>query len=72
MITGIAESKTLTKHISYRCKCKLDGAKYNSNQWRNNDKYCCECKKRQICEKYYVWNPSTCIYEIGKYLAKIH
>ena len=24
MITGINESKALTKHISYECKCKFD------------------------------------------------
>ena len=38
MITGINESKALTKHISCECKCKFDGRKYNSNQWWNNDK----------------------------------
>ena len=32
MITGTNESKTLTKHISCKCKCKFDGRKYNSNQ----------------------------------------
>ena len=32
MITGINESKTLTKHISYECKCRFDGIKNNSNQ----------------------------------------
>ena len=32
MITGINESKTLTKHISCKCKCKFDGRKINSNQ----------------------------------------
>ena len=31
MITGINESKTLTKHISCECKCKLDGRNCNSN-----------------------------------------
>ena len=25
MITEINESKTLTKHISYECKCRFDG-----------------------------------------------
>ena len=29
MVTGINESKTLTKHIS--CECKFDGRKCNSN-----------------------------------------
>ena len=38
MITGMDESKTLTKHISYKCKCKFDGRKCNSNQKWNNDK----------------------------------
>ena len=45
MITGINESKTLTRHISCECKCKFDGTKCNSNQWWNNDKCRCECKK---------------------------
>ena len=33
IITGINESKTLTKYISCECKCKFDGTKCNSNQW---------------------------------------
>ena len=37
MITGINESKTLTKHISCEFKCKLDGRKCNSDQLWNND-----------------------------------
>ena len=71
MITGINESKTLTKHVSCECKCKLNGTKCNSSQWRNNDKCRCECKKHHIHEKEYVWNPSTYICENGKYLASI-
>ena len=70
MITGINESKTLTEHISCECKCKFDGRKCNSDQWWNNDKCWCWCKK-YICEKDYVWNPSTCSCENGKYLASI-
>ena len=31
MITGINESKTLTKHISCECKCKFDERKCNLN-----------------------------------------
>ena len=38
MITGIIESKTLTKHISCECKCKLDGRNCNPDQWWGNDK----------------------------------
>ena len=38
MIIGINESKALKKHISCECKCKFDGRKCNSDQWRNNDR----------------------------------
>ena len=31
MITGINESKTLTKHILCKCGCKFDGRKCNPN-----------------------------------------
>ena len=44
MITGINESKTLIKRISCKCKCKVDGRKFNSDQEWNNDKCWCECK----------------------------
>ena len=71
MIIEINESKTLTNHVSGEYKYKLDGKKYNSNQWWNNNKCRCECKKYSICEKDYVWNPSACNCENGKYLASI-
>ena len=71
MITGINESKTLTKHISCECKCKFDGRNCNSDQRWNNDKCRCECKKRYACENGYVWNPGTCNCKNGKYLASI-
>ena len=71
MITGINESKTLTNHISCKCKCKFDGRKCYSEQWWNNDKCRCECKKRHLCGKNYVWNLATCNCENGKYLASI-
>ena len=38
MIIGINESKTLTKHISCKCKSNFDGRNCNSDQWWNNDK----------------------------------
>ena len=47
------------------------GKKCNSNQWWNNDKCRCECKICHACEKDYIWNPSTCSCENGKYLARI-
>ena len=71
MITWINESKTLAKHISCECKCKFDGRNSNSDQWWNNRKCLCECKKRNLYEKDYVWNPATCNCENVKYLASI-
>ena len=71
IITGINGSKTLTKHISCECKCNFDGARCNSNQWWNNDKYRRECSKHHLCEKDYVWNPATCNCNNVKYLAII-
>ena len=71
MITGINELRTLTKHISCECKCKFDGRKCNSNQWRNKDKCQCECKKHHIREKDDIWNPTTCSCENAKYLASV-
>ena len=71
MITKINLSKTLTKRISCKCKCKFDRRKCNSNQFFSNDKCRCECKKRHICEKDYIWKSARCSCENGKYLASI-
>ena len=46
MITGISESKALTKHISCQCKCRFDEKRCNSDQWWNDNKFQCEGKKR--------------------------
>ena len=70
MITGINESKTLTKQIiSWECKWKFDRIKCKSNQWWNNSKRWCNFKKNYVCKKDCVWNPATCNCEHGKYLA---
>ena len=55
--------------MSCKCKCKLDGTKCNSNQWWDIYKCWCECKTHHICEKVYVYNPTTCSCENEKYLA---
>ena len=51
MITGINESKTLTKHISCECKCRFDGGKCNSDQWCNNGKCRWEYKNAMCVKK---------------------
>ena len=70
MITGINESKALTKHITCKYKSKFDGRNCNSDQWWNDDKCRCECIKH-IWEKNYIWNPSTCSCEKQKYIVSI-
>ena len=70
MIAGRNESKRLTKHLSCKCKPKFDRRECNSDQWWNNDKYRCECKKRHVCEKDYICNSANvvmkmeCIYKV--------
>ena len=71
MIKRIKELKTLKKHRSCKCKCKFDEINCNSDQWWIKDKCQCECQKRHLCKKDYVWNPATCNYENEKYLASI-
>ena len=71
IITWINEPKALTKHRSSEYKCKFDWTKFNLDQWWDKDKCWCECKKRYVCENDYVWNPSTCYCENGKYLTSI-
>ena len=72
MITGINQSRMLTKHILCRYKCKFDVRKCNFNQKWNNDRYLCKCKnleQHHACKKEYIWNPSTCSCENGEYLG---
>ena len=72
MITGINESKTLTKHIPCECKCKFDAIKCKSSQWWNNNKCRFEFKRnwfmsKRIC----LESVNSCICENGKYVASI-
>ena len=71
MITGINESKILPNNISWEYRCRFDGRKWDSDQSLNSNKCWCECKKRNVCEKDYVWKPATCSCENGKYLTSI-
>ena len=71
MITGINESEILTNHILCECNRGFDERKCNSDQWWNNDKCRCKCKKRHVCEKNYIQNPATSISETVQYLASI-
>ena len=57
-----------TRHIEWhetcKCKCRLDASVCN-----NNDKCRCECKAlidKGICDKEFIWNPTTCECECNK------
>ena len=68
MIAGINESKTLTKHISCKCKYIFDGKnviQINGGITINVD------VSVNVCQKDYFWNPATCNCESRKYLARI-
>ena len=45
MITGCTESELFVKHVSYDCRCRLDGKKCYPKQKSNTDKCWCEYKK---------------------------
>ena len=67
MIAGINASKTLKKIYRVNVNVNLMDKKCNSNQWWNNKRCRCECKKIHVCEKDYIWNPRKCICENRKY-----
>ena len=72
IITGINESKTLTKHILCECKCRFDGKnviQIIGEITINVD--VSECKKINVYEKDNVSNPATCNCKNKKYLASI-
>ena len=74
MFTGINWSKTLTKYISCKCQYKFDGTKSNSKEMWIKGKFPYECKnpkEHHLCEKFCIWNVTTCHWENGKYLANI-
>ena len=71
MITNKNEAKTMTKHISCDCKCKLYSTTCNSDQKWNNNTCQRECKNYHKSKKDYSWNPNTCICENSKYLKSI-
>ena len=65
MITNQNEAKSMDCKCD--CKCKLNSTSCNSNQKWNNKTCHCECKSCSTCQKYYIWNPSSCICKSGKY-----
>ena len=71
MITNKDEAKAMTEHSSCDCKCKFNSTTCNSKQKWNNKTCQSACKSYHKCEKYFSWNPSTCMFENSKYLKSI-
>lgn len=66
--TKVIERKTLVKHISCNCKCKLDTTTRNSSQKWSNRTCQCVCENYRMCKNDYSWSPGTCTCENGKYV----
>ena len=69
------------RHIKWdetcKCKCRLDASACNNIQCWNEDKGMHQCKEllgKGLCNKGFIWNPSSCECEcdkscgIGEYL----
>ena len=72
IITGINESKILSKDVWCKCECKFGNRRCNSNQnWNNGNCWCkCKNKKKTSCaqNRLFSWNLATCSCENGKYV----
>ena len=51
MIANKNDAKTMTKHISFDCKCKFNSTICKSDQKWNNETSECECKNYPKCKK---------------------
>ena len=71
MLARINETRKVVWHETCKCVCRLTSAICNDKQERNEDKCVCECKEdlvsKLVCDKGYMWNPSTCACECDKY-----
>ena len=68
MITGLNESKKLTKHISRKYGCKFDCRECNkgSSEITINVGVSAKTQKKIMhAKKEYIWNPTTCTCENG-------
>ena len=52
-----------------KCECKFRANVRNNKQYRNKNKFRCECNKlvdKGVCDKGFIWNPSNCECECDK------
>ena len=67
----INETRKIAWHETCKCVCRLTTAICNDRQEWNENKYRCKCKKdlvsKLVCDKGYMWNPSTCSRKCYRY-----
>ena len=70
LTSRINETRQIIWHETCKCVCRLTSAVCNRREIGNEDKCGCECKEdlinKLVCDKGYIWNPSTCSCEYGK------
>ena len=71
MLARINETRKITWHESCKCICRFTKAVCNNKQEWNEIKRRCACKEdlidKLVCDKGYIWNPSTCTCDCNKY-----
>ena len=71
MLARINETRKITWHETCKCICRFTKAVCNDKQEWDENKGNCECKEdlidKLICDKGYMWNPSTCTCECNKF-----
>ena len=71
MLARINETRKVVWHETCKCICRLTSAICNDKQEWNENKFSCECKEdlvsKLVCDKEYIWSPSTCACESDKY-----
>ena len=71
LLTKINETRRTVWHETCKCVCRLTSAVCNDRQEGNKNKSVCGCKEnlvgKLICDKGFMWNPSSCMCECDKY-----
>ena len=68
LMSRTTETRRIEWHETCKCKCRLDASVCNNKRW-NDNKCKFECKElidKGVCDKEFVWNPSTCECECVK------
>ena len=78
LLARINETRKILWHETCKCICRLTSAICNDRQECNENICTCKCKEdlvsKLVCDKGYMWNPSTCscvcdrYCETGQYL----